>query len=63
MTLKYEIADAPSSEELESLVADMINEGWEPQGGVVVYTNNLVKGMLGAVAANHFVQAMVKKGK
>ena len=61
--MEYEIADATSSESLEKLVAEMIQEGWEPLGGVAIYTMNVARGVMGNLAANHFVQAMVKKGK
>ena len=61
--MKYEIADAPSTEELEELVNQMIKEGWTPQGGVISYTINVHKALTGNLANNRFAQAMVRKGK
>jgi hypothetical protein len=36
--MQYHLVEAQSAEDLERLVQEKINEGWEPQGGVAVAT-------------------------
>lgn len=47
--MTYEIALAMSSEELEEVVASMINDGFKPEGGLAISPSG------------QFAQAMVKK--
>lgn len=61
--MEYEIAAGASTEELETVVNEMIKEGWKPQGGVMSYTVNIHKAMVGNLASNQFIQAMIRERK
>ena len=60
--MEYEIAVGNSSENLEKVVAEMISEGWKPQGGIVAYTSSTSR-LFGTTWNVSFAQAMVKEEK
>lgn len=62
--MEYEIAVGKTSERLEAVVRQMIDEGWEPQGGITTFTAVKDRFWSGQnLAEVTFAQAMVRKAK
>ena len=55
--MEYEILDSNSLDKLVTMVNSYIADGWQPQGGIAVYSDNI----LGSSAETTYCQAMIKK--